>query len=368
MKHLAILTNLLSPSSAPVYDALANTVPKVSVFLTGAEENRTWDIQDNWTFHIRRPFGLVFKRYIRGHGAKHFDTTYLHIPFGLFGELRRCRPDAVLSSEMGLRTLIAWVYCRLFRIPLVLHWEGTPHNQKRAGKLKTRIRKKVFITLPDMWVACGSESRRYLTELGVPKKDIFVSGYAVNSMFFSVPPAPSKVLTPRPVLLVVGRLVRLKGVQELLYAASELQREGTRFTILIVGEGDEQDVLMELVRSTSLQDVHFHPFVQPQDLPALYASADVLVFPSLCDGWGLVVGEAIASGLPVLSSVFAGASADLVPPSWQFNPLSHDDFVRALRMAITAGREGDGEFISPSQLPTPSSVAQVILHAFDAIK
>ena len=53
-------------------------------------------------------------------------------------------------------------------------------------------------------------------------------------------------------------------------------------------------------------------FVQPADLPGLYAAADVFVLPSRHDGWGLVVNEALGAGLPIVVSDRVGAGRDLV--------------------------------------------------------
>ena len=57
-------------------------------------------------------------------------------------------------------------------------------------------------------------------------------------------------------------------------------------------------------------------FAQREQLPAYYALADVFVFPTHTDPWGLVVNEAMACGLPVISSDAAGCAADLVESGW----------------------------------------------------
>ncbi len=69
-----------------------------------------------------------------------------------------------------------------------------------------------------------------------------------------------------------------------------------------------------------------------------YAAADLLVFPSLGDPWGLVVNEALACGVPVLCSRLAGCADDLIRPGengWRFDPLDADDFSRALAGALS---------------------------------
>jgi glycosyltransferase involved in cell wall biosynthesis len=58
--------------------------------------------------------------------------------------------------------------------------------------------------------------------------------------------------------------------------------------------------------------VHFLPFLNQKKLPTIYADSDLLVLPSKSETWGLVVNEAMASGLPVIVSDKVGCAADLV--------------------------------------------------------
>jgi glycosyltransferase involved in cell wall biosynthesis len=364
MEHLAIVTNLMTPATAPVYEVLAGRVPRVTVLLTGHEDNRTWTLKSSWSFAVKQVRGVVIKRNA-AKGSRTSDTRYFHIPVGLLSALVRCRPDVVISNEMGLRTFVAWLYCFFRRIPIVVHWEGTPHNQSRIGWVRRMARRLVFCRLPRAWIACGSESQRYLVSLGVPADRIVLGAYSVDTKRFSVPATPFETFKPRPVLLTVGRFVRLKGLQEYLRAVSVLQREGFEFTTLLVGGGPEKEALCRLSGELGLRHVEIRDFVEPYDLPAVYAAADVHVFPTLCDGWGIVVAEAIAAGLPVLSSVFAGATVDLVPEDWRFDPTDEAGFVESLRRAISVGRIGRDAFPSLAELPDVGHVADVYLLGID---
>jgi len=69
-------------------------------------------------------------------------------------------------------------------------------------------------------------------------------------------------------------------------------------------------------------------------MAAVYRSGDVLVFPTLDDVWGLVVNEALWSGLPALVSIYAGCARELVPPESTFDPLDPADFAAKLRRAV----------------------------------
>jgi glycosyltransferase involved in cell wall biosynthesis len=104
-----------------------------------------------------------------------------------------------------------------------------------------------------------------------------------------------------------------KGFQHLLLAWSRLPltvRENN--TLIIVGKGPEEEELRHIVAERGLTSVLFAGWHSGVSLAKYYAAADVFVFPSLVDVWGLVVNEAMACGLPVLGSRFAGASQQLV--------------------------------------------------------
>ena len=121
-------------------------------------------------------------------------------------------------------------------------------------------------------------------------------------------------------LLLVGRLAPQKGVDILLHA---LARIPSGWRLRIVGDGPERARLGDLSAALGLAArVKFHGWAQRDDLPALYRSADVFVFPSYDEGMPNVVLEALASGLPVVATRIAGteqlvahgANGALVPP------------------------------------------------------
>ena len=106
------------------------------------------------------------------------------------------------------------------------------------------------------------------------------------------------------VFIYVGRLWSGKGLDTLFDAYEALLEDESNVSLLIVGDGVEEDIFR--ARARDLPHVHFEGFVQPRDLPSLYALGDVFVFPTLGDPHGLVVEEAMAAGLPVISSTAAG--------------------------------------------------------------
>jgi glycosyltransferase involved in cell wall biosynthesis len=104
--------------------------------------------------------------------------------------------------------------------------------------------------------------------------------------------------------IYVGRLWKGKGVNFLIDAFRAVQQSDNQASLLILGEGSEENEIRSLAED--VPNVHFVGFVQPSDLPPWYALADVFVFPTLGDPNGLVVEEAMAGGLPIITTANAG--------------------------------------------------------------
>src|SRR5439155_7956600 len=128
-----------------------------------------------------------------------------------------------------------------------------------------------------------------------------------------------------------------KGVDLLLEAVASLQEEGLLCSLLIVGTGIDAPRLVGKVESLNLKNTVLIGDVEPSQMPSVYRSADLVVFPTLADVWGLVINEALWSGVPVLGSVYAGASREVLAPEHGFDPLDRDDFVAKLRTAVRTG-------------------------------
>jgi glycosyltransferase involved in cell wall biosynthesis len=104
-----------------------------------------------------------------------------------------------------------------------------------------------------------------------------------------------------PVLLTVGRLVAQKGQRYLIAAMPEILRAHPRAQLLIVGMGLLEQKLREQVDALGLRSsVRF--LGRREDVPSLMGAADMFVFPSLFEGFGVSLLEACASGLPCVAS------------------------------------------------------------------
>jgi len=113
------------------------------------------------------------------------------------------------------------------------------------------------------------------------------------------------------VFLFSGSLITRKGVDLLARAFLRLASEVDNVRLRIVGEGELRQTLEQALGPVKDQ-VEFVGFKDWDELPREYARADVLCVPSRYDGWGLVVPEGLASGLPVIATDRMGAALEFI--------------------------------------------------------
>jgi glycosyltransferase involved in cell wall biosynthesis len=334
-RKLALLLNIIAPARLRLYSVLAEHFDLL-ILHGGTEANR-----DSWqglekaipNAQVVRAWGLQLHHAKKVNGEV-FDEKFIHVTPGFAWHLLRFRPEVVISNEMGLRTLTALAYRTLFRKPVWVWWGGTAHTERKIGLLR-RIIRKVVTLWTHHWISYGRTSTEYLLQLGVQRERILESQNAVDEDRFQAPAEPAWAIEPRPVVLHAGQLIERKGLGALLNAAATLQREGCEFSLLLVGSGREKQALEQRVAALGLKNVHFRPAQTPDKMPSVYRSADVLVFPTLEDVWGLVANEAILSGVPVLCSKYAGCAPELFAPENIFSPDDPKEFAQKLRQAIS---------------------------------
>jgi glycosyltransferase involved in cell wall biosynthesis len=143
------------------------------------------------------------------------------------------------------------------------------------------------------------------------------------------------------VFLFSGSLTRRKGVDLLARAFCQLVDEGHNVRLKILGAGNLRQSLETELRRV-IERVEFLGFVHWQDLPKFYASADVLCVPSRYDGWGLVVPEGLAAGLPVIGTDRTGAALEFIETGrngWLIKAGNQESLLDAMRGASSLTNE-----------------------------
>jgi glycosyltransferase involved in cell wall biosynthesis len=176
-------------------------------------------------------------------------------------------------------------------------------------------------------------------------KDEFGSGHAYfNFPYFSnlkrFSDKSSNGTTPvvaTRTFLFSGSLISRKGIDLVARAFMRLLAEGHDVRLKVVGEGELRSAI-ETILNIAKSNVEFVGFVDWDNLPALYASSQVMCVPSRYDGWGLVVPEGLAAGLPVIATDRMGSAVEFIESGkngWRIPADDEDAILNAMREAAT---------------------------------
>jgi len=249
----------------------------------------------------------------------------------LWGELDRFRPRAVLiPGYYTLPGIAAALWCRLRGSLPILMTESAEQDHVRSVP-KEVVKRLALHVLFDRAVAGGQAHVGYLRKLGMTPDRIGHYYDTVDNQFFRTTAerlrretAAAREGLPARYFLYAGRLAPEKNIGNLLDAFASYRAQGGDWSLVIAGDGPLGTSLRQQSATLGIAGhVQFLGFLTAAELSVPYAFASCFVLPSVREPWGLVVNEAMASGLPVLVSDRAGCAPDLVEVGgngWLFPP------------------------------------------------
>ena len=231
---------------------------------------------------------------------------------------------AIVGDYFTLTAQIAMRCLTRRRIPWVL-WSESPGLRSRGpiGRWLRRLAQRPVRRHAAAVAAIGSRAASKYRALLGPGATVFNIPYycdvrpylAIRRGWESRPVWSGRPTSDRPVrFLFSGQLIPRKGVDILIRAFESVCERHPRVTLTILGDGPGRDRYRRMVSPEWRPRTRFVGFVQPDGLPRYFAEADVFVLPSRYDGWGVVVNEAVAAGMPVIATSAVGAVSDLVEP------------------------------------------------------
>ena len=315
-RRVVIITEIIAPYRIPVFNALARQdgVHLHVVFLSRTDASmRQWRVYED---------EIQFSYEVLPSWRKRIGRYNLLLNHSVVSALRNAEPDVIVCG--GYNYVASWQAMRWAnrnRVQFLLWSESTARDQRGRRTLVESL-KKIFFRQCDGFVVPGKSALDYLEQMGVPAKNIFIARNAVDINLFSEMGRKSRVeavrartqlALPSRYFLFVGRLVREKGVLDLLAAYKQLPEDlREHIGLVFAGDGPLRAELEALARDVYPGMIHFAGFVDRDDLARYYGLAECLVLPTYTDTWGLVVNEAMACGLPVICTNVAGCAAELV--------------------------------------------------------
>lgn len=311
------------------------------LFCAETEANRRWRLKEKTKFKFR----VLPSISIRLEGRDLF--TYFINPT-IFSVLERFNPDRVVVcgwDQFAYQCTFIWAKFRQKQITL---WSGSTVNERSWRRQLMTLPVRALVGVADDYIAYGQRAKEYLLSLGAKPKKIEIFINDVNGTYFR---EKAKILrrkkrllllkhgiATRKNLIYVGQLIERKGINDLLMAYQKVLPRHSDWGLIIVGYGQLETKLKEQAWSHNLQNVYFLGPVDQYDLPSFYVLADVLVLPSHEEVWGLVVNEALHSGLKVVASDRCGCVPDLIKPGkngYSFKAGDVGSLTKALKQVLT---------------------------------
>lgn len=207
--------------------------------------------------------------------------------------------------------------------------------------------KQYFISSATNWLSTGQATNRYLMHYGAKENGIYTYPFtSVHSKEILEKPlsANEKLILKKQlslkgekIILTVGRFLELKGFDILIKSWKNISNE---YTLLIIGSGPEEKNYKKLINELEIDNIEIIGFQNKENLNSYYKSADLFVFPTRGDVWGLVINEALANGIPIISTDKCIAAVELLAREECGKIIPVDD-LKALETSINEIIEND---------------------------
>jgi glycosyltransferase involved in cell wall biosynthesis len=284
----------------------------VALEIAGSDRTYGWKKEEG---------GTPFRRVTVFPDRYYDDLNESELHQGIFQALDALDPEAVAINGyafMDSRACLAW--CQSRKRKAILMTETTSADKPR--RVLREFAKRIVVRRFSVAVCGGKLHRDYLLSLGMPAYRIFMKYDVVDNEYFargaeqaSEESSLPGLADPRPFFLASSRFIPRKNFAGLLTAYAKYRKPTAAsggWRLVLLGSGEEEELLQAKVAAETIPDVTFAGFRQIDDLPSYYKRAGCFIHPALGEPWGLVVNEAMASGLPVIVSSAVGCVKDLV--------------------------------------------------------
>lgn len=312
---VALIHNIIAPYRVPLFERLAQH-PSIDLsvyFCTKTHKHRKWAVLESDKYNYEILSGITVE--LAG-------ITY-HINPSIIPKLVKRKYDVVIiGGNTDFTTQAAFIASKLLKTPIILWSEGVGSAQSLLGKVINPLTRYIVRNV-DAIVVPGTRSRDFHIRMGAIPEKIFIAPNIVDNEMFIQQSSKFKKEKERfkqelniqneKIILFVGRLVKGKGVEYLIAAYKKLKEEYGDCCLVIIGDGISKNELEEICIKEDIKDIHFTGWLSEEKI-VYYSIANLFVLPTLKDLYPLVINEAMACGLPVISTNAAGCAVDMILP------------------------------------------------------
>lgn len=296
------LANIPSPYRVDFFNELGKYCDLTVIFERKKADNREWKTSSS----------LCYKQiFLDGINIGN-DTAFC---FSVCKYLNSSFDKIIVGGYSTPTGLLAILTLKMRKIKFYLNCDGGVI--KKESKIKYYFKNKI-IGSANYWLSSGKETNMYLKHYGAQEKGIYI--YPFTSVkkndILETPITKEKRkrikdslnILDEKIIVFVGQMIHRKGIDLLIEVARNISSE---IVIYIIG-GDTPSEYINQVKKYNLNNVKFFKFMDKKQLFKYYQVADLFLFLSREDIWGLVINEAMANGLPIISSNKCIAGLELI--------------------------------------------------------
>ena len=300
------LTNIPSPYRVDFFNELGKYCELTVIY----ERKIAADRDENWKSENSINFKAVF---LKGFSYKN-DRA---ICPSILPSLNSSKFDIFIVGGYSTPTgMLAIETLSFKKVPFILNSDG---GFIKNDKPLIKFIKKHYIGKANWWLSTGKETSDYLTHYGAKPQNI--SLYPFSSLrkddIKNYPADKNEKSDLRKelniigekVVLGVGQYIHRKGFDLVIHYWNLMP---SNITLLLIGSGPEKETYEELILRMNLKNVRIIGFKDKKTLQKYYRASDIFIMPTREDIWGLVINEAMAQGLPIISTENSIAALELV--------------------------------------------------------
>lgn len=336
MRSLVILANVATPYRVHFHARLAAALAParlVSVFFSSSQ------------FFEEQPLPASIGAVHLDHGRVHGHLAEaLWYPRAFARVLREERPDAVVVNGWHSPLLVRAIFhCARRGLPVFVSGDSNVWGDVRgdAPRLVKQVALRSLLGASQGVLSMGRAGDEFFRRYGAER--IYRVPYDADYDYYAVRDegdvlalrASLGLDETRRAFTFAGRFVAVKGIDTLLDAFASIAATRPAWDLILAGAGVEEGALRSRIPRALEGRVRFAGLCNVPRMRALYHASDVFVLPSRFEPWGVVVTEALAAGVPVVSTTVCGAAIDLVHPG-ENGELAPPDDVPALSRALLA--------------------------------
>lgn len=341
------------------------------LYIAETEAIRDWKVNKG---KLKFPYEILFKGTLD-------DVSLLKSVVKTWERLNFLNPDVLIIGGYSYAACWAGFFWAKNDKKKIILWSASNEEDRDRLFLKEKL-KSFLVKRCDAANVYGERSKDYLVKLGMKEDRIFVKGNTTDNVFYYNETmqlkAKREVLCerfgiPPHNFLYIGRFSREKNILHLLEAYRRLKAKNYKWGLILVGSGPLGGEIAGHIKRHAIRDVFLPGFKQKEEIPQYLAVSDVFVLPSISEPWGLVVNEAMASGLPVIVSKTCGCYPDLIKEGvngFSFDPFDNDELFNLMKGIVEA--EYDLVKMGQASLEiikdyTPKKAAEVIKKTIDLV-